>query len=363
MRAFGKALLLLIFVAATSVATAADDLAKLKAALAERFATYGTLSLAFTTTGPDPVDFSKEVGSQCLWERTEGQERFEWSFTPGDESKSVLVFDGTRTTSIWNPDPHVNPTPGIMPAMGSANLYRETFSTLDSSSNTAAWLLGLITGETRTSFLQIVSDPSATPIPAIDINGHSCLAWKVSGNLPDGGTYLGRLAVDIEAGWLPVLWETESKVPGQRDVLVRQTVTETMEVVDEKSGDRVRVPKAGQIVFRVDNGLEDPPQFIEFHNFTLGRPVSKDRFLASIPDGYRVRDETSSSMHPKEYISGGPDAEQQYLAEIAAQTRTMQASQPITNVNASIPEGPRWSLWLIVVAAVLAIGSLYARRL
>ena len=360
---FGKAMLLLIFVAATSVAIAADDLTKLKASLAERFARYGTLRLEYTTTGPDPLDFSKSVGSKCLWERTAGQERYEVSFTPGDQSKSVLVFDGSRTTIIWHPDPHAKPTQGIVPAMGSANLYRGTFSTLDSSSNTAAWLLGLITGETRTSFLQIVSDLGATPIPEIEINDHSCLAWNVSGNLPDGGIYTGRLAVDVEAGWLPVLWETESKVPGQRDVLVRQTVTETMEIIDEKSGDRVSVPKVGQIVFRVDNGPEYPPLIIEFHHFTLGRSVSKERFLASIPDGYRVRDETSSSTHPKEYISGGPDAEQQYLAEIAAQTRAMQASQPAAIVNASIPEGSNWSLWLIVGAFVLAVGSLFARRL
>lgn len=358
----------LLILATVSPAATADDLAKLKASLAERFASYSTLSVEFTTSVPDPVDNSKTIGAWYLWERQDGKERLEGAESTGDGPKAIGTFDGTRNVVVGAALAPALPTdisnysgpPIARP--GYAVIHAGTFSELQSQTNMIAWFLGLLTNETRSSLLDVLGSPHTKPIDPITVNGQLCSAWEVSGKLPDGGTYVGRLAVDVEAGWLPVQWETESTVPGERSVIIRQTVTESMEVVDEKSRIPMRVPRTGQVVWKMGDDPEERPQTIEFHRFIVGRPVSRERFEAVIPDGTEVRDYTKNKNSPREYISGGADAKRNHLARIAAQTQAMQENPPVAIINASIPAGPNWSLWLIVGAIILAVGSRYARR-
>lgn len=366
---FWRWLSVLLLLTSASAAAKADDLAKLKAALAERFASYGTLSVEFTTSVPDPVDNSKTNGAWSLWERQDGKERFEGAESASDRSKSIGTFDGTRNVIVGAALPPALPTdisnyagPPI-PRPGYAIIHHGPFSELQSQTNMSAWFLGLLTNETRSSLLEVLDSPHTKPIDPLTVNGQLCSAWEMSGKLPDEGTYVGRLAVDVEAGWLPVLWETESTVPSERTVSIRQTVTEIMEVVDEKSGVPMQVPRKGQVVCKLGEEPEERPQTIEFHRFIVGRLIPNVRFQAVIPVGTEVRDYTQNKIIPKEYISGGADAEKNHLATIAAQSQAMQTNPSVAIVNASIPAGPNWSLWLIVGVIVLATGSLYARRL
>ena len=125
----------------------------------------------------------------------------------------------------------------------------------------------------------------------------------------------------------------------------------------------MQVPRTGQIVWKLGEDPEERPQTIEFHRFVIGRLIPRERFQAVIPDGTEVRDYTKNKNSPREYISGGADAEKSHLAVIAAQSQAMQANPAVAIVNASIPAEPNWSLWLVGGAIVLAIVSLYARRL
>ena len=361
--AFWRWLSVLLLLTSAHAAAKADDLAKLKASLAERFASYSLLHCEYTVTGPDPLDYSKSIGSQCLWEKATNRERLDITFSSEDGSRVVMIFDGTRTTSIGHPGPQRNLAPNAIRNSGSARISAGGFSSMESGINLAAAILGVGTLETRSSFLQILDDQLPNALSPSELNGHRCLSWSVRGTLPDGGTYTGQLTVDVEAGWLPVAWQVESTVPGEKKSITTQRVITTEIVVDERSGDQMTMPKTGEFSFRTEGDGEVPPRIIQFQQITLGRPFSNDRFRADIPDGYRVTNEMSQSSLRKEYISGGPEAEKKYLAEITAQVSAMQSSQPVKVFNASIPEGTGWSIWLIVGSAVLAIGSLYARRL
>lgn len=361
-------LTVLLILSTVAPSATADDLAKLKASLAERFASYATLDVEFTTSVPDPVDNSKTIGAWFAWERQDGKERFEGAETASDSLKSISTFDGTRTVFLGKAlapalPPDIEYSGPLIARPGYATIQLGPFSTDQSQSNMGARFLGLLMNETRSSLLDVLGNSDMKSIDSIIVNGQLCTAWEVSGKLPGGGTYVGRLAVDVAAGWLPVLWSTESTVSGERLVSIRQTVTEIMEVMDEKSGAPMQVPRKGQIAWRIGEGPEERPQTLELHRFIVGRPISSERFEAVIPDGIEVRDYTKNKNNPREHISGGADTEKSHLAAIAAQSQAMQKNSSVAIVDSSIPARPNWPIWIILGSVVLATGSLYARRL
>ena len=364
MRAFGKALLLLIFVAATSVATAADDLAKLKAALAERFAAYQSIRVEFTFAGRDPELPSVKVGSQCIWERVPGRERFEQTDMFGRDSTSLAVFDGVRTTSVWFPGPQTGEDPRYEGAVvtGYARLYKGSLSYDDSMSNAAAITFGLICSETGSSLLELLDNCDTTALSPAEVNGRQCLVWQVSGSMRSSGTFQGRLAVDSESDWMPVMFDVERHHPADGTVFRHAwNVLDTMAVHDDSTGLDIRVPKVTHFVEYSDGNVKGSPTVFDVQKFQLGFRDSAGRFQVAIPPGFRIVDETSAKT--KVFVSGGPQAEKIALAEIAANANRKNQNINSVTVNASQPEGTSWSLWLYLGSAVLALGSLYVRRM
>ena len=82
----------------------------------------------------------------------------------------------------------------------------------------------------------------------------------------------------------------------------------------------------------------------------------------TIPPGFDVKDETDPKSGVKRYVSGGAAAEKQRFSELAAQASIMNDMRQVQTVDASIPNGSRWTIWMFVVAIILAGVSLYVRR-
>ena len=358
---FWRWLSVLLLLTSACAAAKGDDLAKLKASLSERLVAYRSFSMEITSSGIDPGNPTVTIGSEAVWERSTGKERFELTLLPSNDSKSVTVFDGVHTTSVWFPWPKTNDDPGYkgLRVTGAAQIRAGAFSYDDYGSNAAVNVFGLTCSETGTDLLNLVNSPKFQAISPVNVDGQECLAWSVSGPLRGNGTFQATLAVDSKAGWLPVRWEATRNHSADGSVFrCGWEVVDSILVTDKSSGQEFSVPAR---VRYTENGKESAA--VAIHVNSLGVLVSLDRFRVSIPDGFRVADASVRSKPQKEYISGGSQAEKEHLASLANQARMLSTKSQSKVFDASVPKGTRWSLWVSVIAFTLAICSLYVRRL
>ena len=351
----------LLTLSSASAAATADDLAKLKASLAERFVAYRSFSVEISSSGQDPGNPTSTIGSEAVWERSAGNERFELILLPSNDSKSVTIFDGVHTTSVWYPGPNTKDDPGYkgLQVSGAAQIRSGGFSYDDYGSNAAVNVFGLTCSETGTDMLELVNSHQFQAISPVNVGERECLAWSVSGHLRGNGTFQATLAVDAKAGWLPVQWEATRNHSADGSVFrTGWEVTESTLVTDTSSGQEFSVPKRARYT---ENGKESAD--VAIHMNSLGVPVTSDRFQVSLPEGFRVADASVKSKPHKEYISGGPQAERAHLLSLAGQARVLNNGSQTMVFDASAPKGTLWSLWVLVIVFALIICSLYVRRL
>ena len=350
----------LLFLAMVSSNAMADELVKLKAALAERFSAYQNLSLDWNAKTKDQVSEFESV--DCHWIISSGKERIETAFL-GNLSHGVVVSDGTKTVKLSYAD-HVNGDLSQFQS-GGAHLYRGSISPRHSATNFPAFILGVICIETGMRLDDLVEKSSVVSIDPIPVNGVPCLAWKFTFEGSDKSLREGVLAVNQSEDWLPVLWETTQNQGNDRRLVCTVKVSESVEVFDEISKTSMRVPSRGEFSIKQSSGDQiamNRTSHVELHEIKLGKQFAPETFQVTIPPGFDVTDETDPKSRVKRYVSGGAAAEKQRFSELAAQASIMNEMRQVQTVDASIPNGSHWAIWMFVVAIILASVSLYVRR-
>lgn len=347
----------LLILATVPVAVTADDLVKLKAAVAERFAAYRYLSLDWKSTSKDGMKGTE----LCHWMVSPERERFDFFPFRGDASHATTFFDGRNTTHIWFQEAVDGASP--LPKGGFVRIYKGPFSRSHTASNHAALILGVTCLEYGSPLVDFLNDFDPVPVEQVSVNGVSCLAWKVAFQDKAGSQFNGRLAVNESENWLPVLWETATTYKDDRTVIRTMRVQESIEVTDERTKNTIRIPSRGELLTRVQGGDELGNVPVELYNIKIGVQHPPESFRVAIPPGFRVTDETSGKAINPEYISGGVAAQKQRLAEIAESANSINRNVAVQKVDASIPKGSNWAIWSTVGAITLAGLSLYVRRL
>ena len=353
----------LLILATVTPAATADDSVKLQAALAERFAAYQNLSLDWTAkTKDDSSEFESDV---CHWVISSGRERIEIVPVRGEPSHEILVSDGTKTVRLWygaNVDGSISQFQNR-----DAHVYRGSISQRHRNSNFAAYILGVICMGPGTRLVDLVDKFPPVSIDPVPVNGVPCLAWSVPFNDSTGAHYEGVLVVNQAEDWLPVLWETTQIQGNDRKLVCSVQVTESVEVFDEIAKTSIRVPSRGEFSVKLSAGdqsfLMNRTSHVELHEINLGKQSAAETFQVTIPPGFDVMDETISKSGVRMYVSGGAAVEKQRLSELAARAASMNAMRAVQTVDASIPSGSPWAIWLFVAAIILAGVSLSVRRL
>lgn len=353
---------LLILATVTPAATADDRVNKLKAALAERFAAYQNLSLDWNAKTKD--DLSEFESDVCHWVVSHGKERIETFPVRSKSAHDLVVFDGTKTVRLLH-GPHVD---GKMSQFqtGEAHLYRGSISQRHTTSNFAAFILGVICMGPGTRIVDLVDKFPTASIDPIPINGVLCSAWSVAFEDSTGAHYDGVLAVNQSEDWLPVLWETTQNQGNDRKLVCSVKVTESVEVFDEIAKTSIRVPSRGEFSIKLSQGdqaVMSRTSNVELHEINLGKQQAAETFQVTIPTGFDVTDETDPKSGTRRYVSGGAAAEKHRISELAALATSMNNVRAAQTVDASIPNGSHWAIWLFVTAMTLAGVSLYVRRL